>query len=239
MSLIDLGKSSTTTTAQPTQEQLDQIAMANTFNKNTLYPAYGAAIQGTLDTYNQGAQGVQNAAQNLASVGSQAQQTLGSTGESALRQGITGMESLFSPDYEANQIAAALAPAQSQYMQNLAGQQAMFGGTGNLGSARQALADRQLAGSTQASQMATAAQVQKDIQAQRAATGMNLAQLGQTGVQGAVNAAGVPLTAAQTGLDYYNKILAGVTGTPTSTLIPNFTGTQGSTKTGTSFGFSL
>jgi hypothetical protein len=239
MSLFDFGKSSTTTTAQPTQEQLDQMAMANSFNKNTLYPAYGAAIQGTLDTYNQGAQGVQNAAQNLASVGSQAQQTLGSTGESALRQGITGMESLFSPDYEANQISAALQPAQAQYQQNLANQQAQFGGTGNLGSARQALAGQQLAGMNQATQASTAAQVQKDIAAQRMATGSNLAQLGQTGVQGAVNAAGVPLTAAQTGLDYYNKILAGVTGTPTSTLIPNFQGTQGSTKNGTSFGISI
>lgn len=239
MSLIDLGKSSSTTTAQPSQEQLDQIASANKFNAEQLYPAYAAVLKGTFDTYNQGAQGVQNAAQNLAGVGSQAQQTLGETGESALRQGITGMESLFNPEYEAQQISAALAPAQAQYMQNLAGQEAMFGGTGNLGSARQALAGQQLAGSTQATQAQTAAQVMKDIQAQRAATGMNLAQLGQSGMQGAVTAAGVPLSAAQAGMDYFNKIVAGAQGTPTATLIPNFSGTQGSTKTGSSFGFSI
>jgi len=149
------------------------------------------------------------------------------------------MESLFSPDYEANQIAAALQPAQAQYMQNVANQNAQFGGTGNLGSAREALAGRQLAGSTMATQAATAAQVQKDIAAQRMATGANLAQFGQTGINNAVTAAGVPLSAAQTGLDYYNKMMAGTQGTPTATLLPNFTGTQGSTKTGSSFGFSL
>lgn len=239
MSLIDLGKSSSTTTAQPSQEQLDQIASANKFNTEQLYPAYAAVLKGTFDTYNKGAGGVENAAQNLASVGSQAQQTLGAGGESAYNQGIKGMESLFSPDYEANQIAAALQPAQAQYMQNLEMQQRQFGGAGMLGSARQALADRQLAGTNQASQMATAAQVQKDIMAQRAATGANLAQLGQSGLTGAVTAAGVPLSAAQAGMDYFNKIVAGAQGTPTGTLIPNFSGTQGSTKTGSSFGFSL
>jgi len=234
---MSFGKSSSTTTPQLTQEQRDQIAMANEFMGKTLIPTYQGVIGTTLGNYNQAMPGVQNAAQNLASQGSQAQETLGSTGESALRQGVTGMESLFSPDYEANQIAAALSPAQAQYMQNVANQNAQFGGTGNLGSARQALAERQLAGSTMATQAQTAAQVQKDIAAQRAATGMNLAQLGQTGVQGAVSAAGVPLSAAQAGTDFFNKNASLLFGTPQ--VNPNFTGAQGSTKTGSSFGISI
>ena len=124
-------------------------------------------------------------------------------------------------------------------MQNVANQEANFGGAGELGSARQALAGRQLAGSTMATEAATAAQVMKDIQAQRAATGANLANIGSTNIGGAITAAGIPLTAAQTGMDYYNKILAGLYGTPTATSNPNFAGTQGTTKSGSSFGFSL
>jgi len=236
---MNFGGGTSTTTPQLSQEQLNDIAATTGFKTDVLFPAYKGAIEGTIGQYNADAGGVQNAAQNLASVGSQAQQTLGSTGESALRQGVTGMESLFSPDYEANQIAAALQPAQSQYMQNVANQNAQFGGTGNLGSAREALAGRQLAGSTMATQAATAAQVQKDIAAQRAATGMNLAQLGSQNVTGAVTAAGVPLSAAQVGMDYRNKILAGLYGTPTATTTPNFTGSQGSTTSGNQFGFKI
>lgn len=234
---MSLGSTNTTTTAAPTQEQLDQMAMANKFMGETLFPTYRAVVDTTFKNYEQNAPGVLNAAQNLAGVGSQAQQTLGSTGESALRTGVTGLESLFSPDYESEQIAAALAPAQATYMQNLTNQNAMFGGTGNLGSARQALADRQLAGSTMATQAATAAQIKKDIAAQRAAAASNLASIGQQGVTGAVTAAGVPLSAAQAGTDYFIKNASLLFGTPV--INPNFTGTQGSSTRGTKFGISI
>ena len=109
---MQFGGGTSTTTPQLSQEQLNDIAQTTQFKGETLLPAIKAGINTTIGTYNQGAPGVENAAQNLASVGSQAQQTFGGVGESALRTGITGMESLFSPDYEANQIAAAMAPAQ-------------------------------------------------------------------------------------------------------------------------------
>lgn len=234
---MSFGKSTSTTTPQLTQEQRDQIAMANEFMGKTLIPTYQGVVGTTLSNYNQQAPGVLNAAQNLASQGSQAQQTLGSTGESALRTGVTGLESLFSPDYEAKQIAAALQPAQAQYMQNIANQEAQFGGTGNLGSARQALAGRQLAGTTQAQQAQTAAQIQSNIAAQRAAAAQSLAGIGQQGVSGAVTAAGVPLSAAQAGTDYWNKTASLLFGTPQ--VNPNFTGTQGSTTSGAKFGISI
>ena len=137
---MSFGKSSSTTTPTLTQEQKDQIAAQTGFFTGTISPTYKGAVEGATDVYNLAAPGVQNAAQNQAGVASQVQQTAGSTGESALRTGVTGLESLFSPDYESKQIAAALSPAQAQYMQNLANQKAQFGGTGNLGSAREALA---------------------------------------------------------------------------------------------------
>lgn len=234
---MSFGKSSSTTTPQLTQEQRDQIAMSNAFMGGTLIPTYQGVVNTTLANYNQQAPGVLNAAQNLAGQGSQAQQTLGETGESALRTGVTGLESLFSPDYESQQIAAALQPAQAQYMQNLANQKAQFGGTGELGSAREALAGQQLAGSTMAAQAQTAAQVAANIAQQRAAAASNLANIGQTGVTGAVTAAGVPLSAAQAGTDYWNKTASLLFGTPQ--VNPNFTGAQGQTKTGASFGINI
>lgn len=236
---MSFGKSSSTTTPTLTQEQRDQIAAQTGFLTGTIIPTYQGAVRGATDLYGTTAGGVQNAAQNLAGVSSQAQETLGSTGESALRTGVTGLESLFSPDYEANQISAALAPAEAQYMQNVANQEAQFGGTGQLGSARQALAGRQLAGSTMATQAQTAAQVQKDIAAQRAAAAQSLAGIGQTGLTGAQSAAGNIVTAAKTPQDLYNQYASIIFGTPTSSYNANFAGTQGQTKTGTSMGISI
>jgi hypothetical protein len=236
---MSFGKSSSTTTPTLTQEQKDQIAAQTGFLTGTIIPTYTGAVKGATDIYGQSSGGVQNAAQNLAGTASQAQQTLGSTGESALNTGVSGLESLFSPDYEANQIATALQPAQAQYMQNLANQNATFGGAGELGSARQALADRALAGATMATQANTAAQVQKDIAAQRAATGANLAQIGQTGLTGAQTAAGNVVTASMTPQDFYNKYASIIFGTPSSSYNANFTGTQGQTKTGTSMGIQI
>jgi hypothetical protein len=164
---MSFGKSTTTSTPTLSPEQKAQIAAQTGFFTGTIAPTYEQAVRGATNIYNLNAGGVLNAAQNQAAIARQVQQAVGETGESALRTGITGLENLFNPNYEAQQIQAALAPAQAQYMQNVANQQAMFGGAGQLGSARQALADRQLAGMTQAAQMQTAAQVARDIAAQR------------------------------------------------------------------------
>jgi hypothetical protein len=171
----------------------------------------------------------------------QAQEALGGTGESALRTGISGLESLFNPDYEKTQIQAALAPAEAQYMQNVANQGAQFGGAGELGSARQALAGRQLAGATQAAQMQTAAQLQSNIAAQRAGVANQLAQLGQGGIGQALGAATQGVTAAMTPQQLYNQYASVIFGTPAASYTPNFAGTQGGTtnKSEWNAGFKL
>ena len=233
---MSFGKSSSTTTPQLTQEQRDQIAAQTAFFTGTIAPTYKGAVENATNLYNVSAPGVQNAAQNLASTASQAQQTLGSTGESALRTGVTGLESLFSPDYEANQIAAAMQPAQAQYMQNIANQKAQFGGTGNLGSAREALAGQQLAGQTQALQAQTAADIQAKIAGQRAAAASTLAGLGQGGLGQAMGAAGQQVSAAMSPQQLYNQYASVIFGTPAASYNPDFRGTQGSNTTGTKMG---
>lgn len=235
---MSFGKTSSTSNPVLTQEQRDQIAAQTGMLTGTIIPSYTGAVQGAKEVYDRNAQGILNAAQNQAGVARQAQESLGATGESALRTGISGLQSLFSPDYEAQQIAAALQPAQAQYQQNLAGQQAMFGGTGNLGSARQALAERQLAGSTMATQAQTAAQVASNIAAQRANVGSTLASLGQGGIGQALGAAGNAVSAANIPIETYNKYASVIFGTPAASYQTDFRGTQGTTKTGTEIGIS-
>lgn len=240
---MSFGKSGGTTVQTPemTPEQRQQIAAQTGFFTGTIAPTYQQAVRGATDLYNQGAPGVTYAAQNLAGLAGQAQNVLGGTGESALRTGITGLENLFSNDYMAQQMEAALAPAQAQYQQNLAQLQAGFGGAGQIGSARQALANTQLAGTLQQQQQQAAAQVRKDIEAQRAAAATSLAQLGQGGIGQAIGAAGQGVTAAMTPQQLYNQYASVIFGTPAASYNPNFAGTQGMTQTSnlTKMGISI
>lgn len=236
---MSFGKSSGSSAPVLTQEQKDAIKAQTEMLTGTIIPQYKGAVGGAADIYNKSAGGVLNATQNLAGTASQAQQTLGETGESALRTGISGLESLFNPDYEANQISAALAPAQSAYAQNIAGQQAQFGGTGNLGSARQALAERQTAGQAQALMAKTAADTQRDIAAQRMSAAGQLAQLGQGGIGQALGAAGQQVTAAMTPQDFYNKYASVIFGTPSGSYTPDFRGTQGTQTSGSQMGVNF
>jgi hypothetical protein len=164
----------------------------------------------------------------LGGIAGQTQQTLGETGESALRTGISGLQSLFDPGYEANQIRSAMAPAQAQYQQNITNQQAQFGGMGNLGSARQALAGRQLAGQNEALMAKTAADIQAQTAAQRAGVGQFLATQGAANLGQGLGAAGQPVTAAMTPQQLYNQYASVIFGTPAGSYTPDFRGTTGS-----------
>lgn len=239
MGLFDKGGGQTVVTQDLTPEQKAQIRAQTDFFTSTIAPAYQQAVGGAQDIYNLSSGGVTNAAQNQAAIGAQAQRALGETGESALRTGISGLENLFGRDYEAQQIQAALAPAQAQFGQNLAGLQAQFGGTGNLGSARQALAERQLAGSTQAAQQQAAAGVLKDISAQRLAVGGQLAGLGQGGLGQAQQAAATQVAAGMIPQELYNKYASVIFGTPSASYNPDFRGTQGSTTDTSKWNISL
>ena len=233
------GSSTSYITPQLTQEQKDQIAAQTKFFTGTIEPTYQQAVTGATDVYNKTQPGVMNAAQNQANTALQAQEALGGTGESALRTGISGLESLFNPQYEQTQIASALAPAQAQYMQNIANQQAQFGGAGELGSARQALAGQQMAGMNAANQANLAAQVQSNIAGQRAAAANQLAALGQGGLGQAMGAANQVVSAAMTPQQLYNQYASVIFGTPSASYNPNFAGTQGQSTSGSTSNWNL
>jgi hypothetical protein len=234
---MSFGKGGGTTTTIPalSPEQRQMIAAQTGFFTNTIQPSYNQAVQGATNMYNASAGGVNNAAQNQAAMASQAQNVLGTTGESALRTGITGLQNLYTPEYEQRQLAAALQPAQAQYAQNLANQSAQFGGAGELGSARDYLAKAQTAGAAQAAQMAAAAQVENQIAQQRAAAGQALIGAGQGNIQNAMAAAGQQVQAAKTPQELYNQYASILFGTPSQSYSPNFAGTQGQTVNQTAY----
>ena len=232
------GKGTSTTTSTLTPEQAAQIKAQTDFFTGTIAPTYTGAVQGATDVYNNALQGVTNAGQQEASTAGQVADTSGQTGESALRTGVTGLESLFDPNYEKTQISAALAPAQAQYAQNIANQQAQFGGTGNLGSSREALAGQQLAGSNQAAQMSTAAQIQSQIAGQRATAANQLAGIGQAGLGQALGATQAGVQAAMTPQQLYNQYSSVIFGTPSSSYAMSNLG-AGQTTDNANIGFKI
>jgi len=215
---MSFGKSggSSTTIPNLSDEQKQYIKAQTDFFTKTVQPTYQDVLGRGTELYNRMAPGYERAAQDLGRTAGQAGMTLGETGESALRTGVSGLENLFGKNYEANQIQAALAPAQGQYQQNIAQQQAQFGGAGGLGSARQALAGRQAAGANQALQAQTAAGVSNQIAQQRAAAASQLAGIGQSGLNNAMSAYASRLNAAGAPQDLFNRYGTLAFGTPAS-----------------------
>jgi len=240
---MSFGKSSGSSTMIPTlsPEQNAMIKAQTDMFTKTVGPAYEQLTKGATDLYNQSAGGVTGAAQNLTGTAAQAQQALGGTGEAALRTGISGLQNLFSPEYQSQQMQAAMMPAQAQYAQNLEQQGRSFGASGNLGSARQALADRQLAGQTQSAQMQAGAQIAKDIMAGKLAAGQSLAQLGQGGIGQAIGAAQQGVAGSMLPMDYFLKYGTALAGNPQAAWSPNFAGTQGQTTNSSGYraGFEM
>jgi hypothetical protein len=74
---------------------------------------------------------------------------------------------LFSPQFKQEQINASMQPAREEIRNQLAGQNAMFGGAGGLGSSRQALADRNLSQLGEQRLGTVAAQTAANVEAQR------------------------------------------------------------------------
>lgn len=226
------GKDSGTTvqTAQLTPEQRADIAAMTNFKIGTVIPTYQETVGAARDYFNASAPGSTRAAQNLAAVAGQAQDVLGTTGEAAARTSISSLQNLFSPDYERQQIEAAMAAPQSQYMTNLANQRATFGGAGQLGSARSALAEQQLASNTQAAQSQLAAKVASDINAQRMQAAQYMGDYGRGSLGQAIGAAQQGVAAAQIPMSDIAQYASIAFGLPQASYNTNFAGTQGYTK---------
>jgi hypothetical protein len=189
--------------------------------------------------YDQNLPGMSRAAQGLGNYANQVSQTLGETGESNTRVGSSGLQSFFDPKFGAEQFQAAMAPIQAQYQQNMANQGAQFGGAGNIGSSREALAQGQLAGANQAAQMQAAANVMNNLNNQRLQAGSQLMSGGMNQLQTGLGAQQVGLGAAERPMDWMAQRGKMLGMTPQSLYTAQYPGQQSTTQTKTDSPFGI
>ena len=238
---MGMGKSSGSqqTTVQMTPEQQETLRIQNEALKNTFLPAYQQTVSGAKNIYNQTAGNVQNAATNAGNVAGATGALQGAVGASSLLSGVQGLQSLFDPNYEKGQVNAALQAGRESARESQAGQNAMYGGAGGLGSSRMALADTNLASLNAQRQATAAANAQAQVQANKAAAANQLAAIGGAGLTGANQAAASQIGYAGAPQDLYSKYAGIVFGTPQASTNPNYAGTQGGTSSGKSSSFKI
>jgi len=239
MSFFDdiFGGPKTTKTVEIPASQLADMEASQKFRTNVAMPYFQKGM-GQLDAmYDYNQPGMLKAAQNTAGTAGQVQETTGGVGESALRSGVSGLQSLFDPRYEAQQIQMAMQPAQQQYMQNVRQQGRQAAGSGTARSARQQMLNRMSANQARGQQAQLAAQVSQGIAGQRQQVGNQLAQIGYGGMDRALAAAQAKQAAAYSPTEQFYKYLQAKQQTvPASFYTPPYPGAQGSeTQTGADY----
>lgn len=233
------GKSSGSQQAVTTQEQKDLLKAQTGFLTNTAFPAYQQTIGKAADVYGQvnpAATTAANTASDVAARTGAAQEALGTVGAAG---GMAGLMSLFSPQYEQQQVDAALQAGRESGRELVNQQVAGYGGAGGLGSARAALADKNLASLQEQRQATAAAGARAGVQANKAAAAAQLLSAGQTGLAGANQTAAARIGYAQTPQDVLAKYASVIYGTPQASTTPNFAGTQGQNTSGKGVGFKF
>lgn len=234
-----LGKSSGSSNQQVqlTPEQRETLAIQNAALKNTFLPAYESTVKGAQDVMGRTMPAASSAAQQAMDVAGQTGNLQQAAGSAGLVGGMAGLASLFDPQYERGQIQGALQAGREATREQLASQNAMYGASGGLGGARQALADTNLAQLGAQRQATAAAAAQAQVQANKAAAAQQIMAAGQNALTGANQAAAARIGYAGTPQDVYSKYASVVYGVPQASTTPNYAGTQGSTKQGSSKGF--
>lgn len=240
---MSYGKQSGSSSSMPVPTDVQKQYESNRAATGTgIMNNIAGVTQSLPEMYNTSLGGVNQAATNLAQTGNAISQNMGQGGAGAYATGINALSNISSPAYQQAQMQAALFPAQQQYQQNLAAQGANFGGAGQIGSARQALAGQQLAGLNQMQQQQAAAQVLNNItnqqlQAGQALTGAGISggQLGLQGAQQGIAAANAPMDL----LAKYGGVTQLFAGLPQAS--PNWTGLYGTsgTSSGTTKGIQI
>jgi hypothetical protein len=233
------GSSAQSQQVQLNPEQVRTLQIQNDAMQNTFMPAYTNTVGGAKDVYNSAAGNVANAAAGASDVAGSTGNLQAAIGAGSLAGGTAGLTSLFDPQYEKNQINAALQSGREATREQLGGQNAMYGAAGGLGSSRQALADTNLRQLGEQRQATAAADAQAKVQANKAGAAGALINAGQSGM-----AAGNAALASKVGLasapqDLYSKYASIVFGVPQGNTTPNYSGTQSSTGTGSSKGFKI
>lgn len=236
-----MGKSSgsSTTNVQLTPEQRETLAVQNEALKNTFLPAYKSTVGGASDILGQVMPAATQAANTALNVSGRTGALQEAAGAGGVISGISGLQSLFDPRYEEQQVQAALQAGRESARESQAGQNAMYGSAGGLGSSRMALADTNLASLNAQRQATAAAGARAQVQANKAAAAQQLGTMGQGLLTGAQQAAASRVGLAQAPQDVYSKYASVVFGVPQASTTPNYAGTQSGSTSGSSKGFRL
>ena len=226
-----MGFSSGSSSANLNPEQTKQVELQNQL-LGSLVPTYQGAVQGAQQAYDLSSPFVNKAALQGFNQAQDTANQLNQAGLNAMGNASGTLQNIISPDYIKNQLAAATQPIQEQTRELQNQQNAQYGGSGNLGSARGALADANLASLNQQRQNQAVAGAISNITGQQIGAASGLGQIGAQAVQGAQGAnqaalgfAGAPQTAYQ---QYANTIF----GVPGGASTANFGGTQGQSSKG-------
>jgi len=233
------GKSSGSTQAVLTPEQQRAITLQTDALEKTFLPAYTSTVTGAKSLYDTMSSTANTAATDAAKLATSVGSTLDTQGTNALKTGVTGLTALFDPQYEEEQVQASLQAGREAARESLAGQNAMYGAAGGLGSSRMALADRNLASLNTQRQSTAAAEARARVQANKAAAATSLMSGGQAGLTGAQQAATSKIGFAGVPQDVMAKYASVVFGTPQASTTPNFAGTQGQTTSSKGAGFKI
>ena len=231
------GKGSSTSTVQMTPEQQEMLKLQTGALRDTFLPAYQSTVTGAKDVMGKTMEGSTAAAQNATNVAQQTGALQQGVGAASLLTGASGLSKLFSPEYESGQINAALQAGRESARESQMGQNAMYGASGGLGSARMALADKNLSSLNAQRQATAAAGAQALVQQNRSDAAKALMTAGQAGLTGAQGAAASQIGYAGVPQDVYSKYAQVVYGTPQASTTANFSGTQGQKSSSKGFGF--
>lgn len=231
------GKGSSTSTVQMTPEQQEMLKLQTGALRDTFLPAYQSTVTGAKDIMSKTMEGSTSAASKASDVASQTGALQQAIGSGALLTGTSGLANLFGKDYEQNQVNAALQAGRESARESQMGQNAMYGAAGGLGSARMALADKNLSSLNAQRQATAAAGAQALVQQNRSDAAKALMTAGQAGLTGANQAAASQINYAGVPQDVYSKYAQVVYGTPQASTTANFAGTQGQKTSSKGFGF--
>lgn len=233
------GKSSGSSAPVVTQEQKDLLKAQTGFLTDTAFPAYQQTLGMARDVYGQANPTAVSAANTALGVSGRTGSAQEQSGTLGTGLGMAGLASLFGPQYKEQQVQAALQAGRESARESQAGQNAMYGGAGGLGSSRMALADRNLASLNEQRQATAAANAAAGVEANRAAAANQLASLGGQQIAAANQAAAARIGYAQTPQDVLSKYASVIYGTPQGSTTPNFAGTQGSNTSSSGKGFQF
>jgi hypothetical protein len=233
------GKSQSSTTPVVTQEQKDYLRAQTGFLTDTALPAYKQTIGKAGEVYAGVEPKVSSAAETASNVAGRTGAANEIAGTAGLMTGMSGLASLFDPKYEEGQVNAALQSGRESGRELVNQQNAGYGASGGLGSARSALANANLASLQEQRQATAAANARAGVQANKAAAANQLATIGSGALNAANTAAASRIGYAGAPQDAYAKYASVIFGTPQQSTTANFAGTQGSNTSGKGMGFKL